>query len=90
MLPLGPRYAVARADGGYYSPAGVLVPVPDTGHSHVGIVLAKGLMGMRAGLPLELAPGARVLYSSRVDSFDVDGVNTPVDIVEEKSVIAVI
>jgi len=43
----------------------------------------------RHELPLELAVGRKIIYSSRVDTFEVEGYDTPVDIVEEASVIGV-
>lgn len=85
MLPLGPRLAVERASGERTLSSGIVLPAPDTRFAHVGTVFAAG----RGKLPLEVAPGDRVLYSSRADTFVLDDGKT-VDIVEENSVIGVI
>ena len=87
MLPLGPRVAVARESGERVLDCGIVVPLPDMRHSHCGRVIAVGephRVGTKR-LPLDVAVGERILYSSRVDSFATD--QGPIDIVEEASII---
>jgi co-chaperonin GroES (HSP10) len=79
--------AVAREEGAHVLKSGIIVPLRDTRHAHCGVVLAVGeahrVNGKR--LPLDVAAGERILYSSRVDSFATDGGH--LDIVEEASII---
>lgn len=63
--------------------SGIVLPAPDLRHAHVGTVTAAG-RGAR-----EISPGARILYSSRADTFILDGGET-IDIVEENSVIGIL
>lgn len=82
MLPLGNRVAVQRSSGEEVRPSGIVLPAPDLGFAHVGVVTAAG----RSVNADELRPGKRVIYSSRVDTFILDDGST-VDIVETNSVI---
>lgn len=87
LLPLGPRVAAARHLGERVLPSGVVLPFADRRFSHEGTVLAVG-EPHRVGdarLPLDVAVGDRILYSSRVDSFETD--EGMLDIVEENSII---
>jgi len=82
MLPLGNRVAVHRVSGEEVRPSGLVLPPPDLGFAHIGVVTAAG----RAIDADELRPGTRVIYSSRVDTFVLDDGST-IDIVEQNSVI---
>jgi co-chaperonin GroES (HSP10) len=90
-LPQGPRLAVRRTSGERALAWGLVIPGgEDHGTAHVGVVQAAG-RGHRvrdAILPLEVEVGDVILYSSRTDSFDVDG--GTVDIVDENSVLGVL
>jgi co-chaperonin GroES (HSP10) len=87
MLPLGPRVAVARDARERLTAGGIVLSLPDMRFAYCGEVLAVGephrVRGKR--LPLDVAVGERILYSSRVDSFVTE--QGHVDIVEEASII---
>jgi co-chaperonin GroES (HSP10) len=90
---MGPRFVVERAIGAHFTRGGLYVPVPDSGHSYVGTVLYRGTATEKNGrrLPLELiGSGQAVLYSSRCDTFEVDGFPGPIDVVEEASIIGIL
>ena len=83
MLPLGHRVAVERLTGERVLTSGIILPAPDMRFSHVGTVTAAG-RDVR-----EISPGDRIIYSSRADTFILDGGET-IDIVEENSVIGLV
>ena len=87
MHPLGPRLAVRRDSGERVLPWGLVLPAPDLRDARVGKVIAAGGPHVVRGkkLPLDVRVGELVIYSSRVDTFQVG--DDEVDIVEENSVI---
>jgi co-chaperonin GroES (HSP10) len=88
MLPLGPRLAIERLPLERTLSWGLVLTAEDRGISHAGIVANVG-EGYRFGsrvLPLEIAVGDRVVYSTRIDSF-ILRTGAHLDIVEEASVI---
>jgi chaperonin GroES len=90
VLPLGPRVAVKRGIGERVRPSGIVIPAPDTRDSFCGEILSVGSAHRvrNKRLPLEVKAGQRIVYSSRVDSFQVG--DDDVDIVDENSIIGVI
>ena len=92
MLPLGPRLAVKRHTGERTLPWGLVLPAPEMRDMREGVVIARGGPHRRgrARLPLDVEIGQRVLYSSRVDTFELEGEEVEIDIVEENSVIGTV
>lgn len=90
MLPLGPRVAVRRGVGERELSSGIVIPAPDTRDSYCGEVIAVGSPHRvrNKHLPLEIRAGDRIVYSSRVDSFQIG--DDDVDIVEENSIVGVL
>lgn len=87
MLPIGPRLAVERISGETILQSGIVLLAPDMRDALVGRVTAAG-SPHEHGAPLEVKPGDKIVYSSRVDSFEIDG--GFVDVVEENSVIGIV
>lgn len=90
MLPLGPRLEVKRLPPEKVLDWGFVLPKEDRGLSHVGDVLSAGPGYVAGGkrLPLEVAVGHRIVYSTRIDTFKRG--ETDIDIVEEASVIGIV
>lgn len=88
VRPLGDRVLVKRVEGEEKLAWGFVLPEgEDRALSHEGVVIDVGPGEYEFGvlMPIDVSPGDRIIYSSRIDCREVDGVKF--DLVQAGSII---